>query len=62
MITRKERLIIKSIQENLLEKGFINVQLKTKIIINALMHNKEKYNLALINAARILSKLVSDQY
>lgn len=32
------------------------------MIINALMYNKEKYDLTLSNAAEILSKMVSNQY
>ena len=61
-ITRRERSTIESIQENLLGKGFTNAQLKVQIIIYALMHDKEKYDLAMSKAAKILSKIVSDQH
>lgn len=54
--------MIESIQESLFGKGFINTQLKSQIIINALMHDEEKYNLAMSKAVEILSKIVSDQH
>ena len=61
-ITGRERPTIESIRGNLLEKGFLNAQLKPQIIINALMHDEEKYDLAMSKAAGILSKIVSDQH
>lgn len=61
-ITGRERPTIESIRGNLLEKGFLNAQLKPQIIINALMHDEEKYDLAMSKASGILSKIVSDQH
>lgn len=61
-ITGRARPTIESIRENLIEKGFANAQLKPNILINAMMHDEEKYELAISKAAGILSKLVSDQH
>lgn len=61
-VTGRERPTIESIREKLIEKGFTNAQLKPQILINALMHDEEKYDLAMSKSAGILSKLVSDQH
>ena len=61
-IIGRERPTVESIRENLLEKGFTNVQLKPNILIDALIHDKDKYDLAMSKAAGILSKLFCDQY
>ena len=54
--------MIESIQGNLLEKIFLNLQLKPQIIINALMNDKKKYDLAISKAAGILLKIIFDQH
>lgn len=59
MIGRKRPKIV-LIREKLIEKGFINAQLKPQILINAPMNNEEKYNLAMNKSADILSKLASN--
>lgn len=61
-VTGRERPTIESIRGKLIEKGFTNAQLKPQILINALMHDEEKYDLAMSKSAGILSKLVSDQH
>lgn len=61
-VTGRERPTVESIREKLIEKGFTNAQLKPQILINARMHDEEKYDLAISKSAGILSKLVSDQH
>lgn len=61
-IAGRERPTIESIRESLIGKGFTNAQLKPNILINAMMHDEEKYDLAMSKAAGIISKLVSDQH
>ena len=61
-ITGRERPTIESIRQNLVREGFTNAQLKPQMIISALMHDEEKYDLAMSKAAGILSKIVSDQH
>lgn len=61
-VTGRERPTIESIRGKLIEKGFTNAQLKPNILINALVHDEEKYDLAVSKAAGILSKLVADQH
>ena len=61
-VTGRERSTIESIRENFIEKGFAKAQLKPNILINALIHDEEKYDLAMSKAAGILSKLVADQH
>lgn len=58
----REWSTIDSIRNKLIEKGFTNAQLKPNILLNALMHDEEKYDLAMSKSAGILSKLVSDQH
>lgn len=53
-------LISKSIEEILIKKRFINIQLKLYILINNLIYNPEKYNFAISKSIEILSKLVFD--
>ena len=43
------------------QKKFTNAQLKPNILINAMMHNEKKYELAIIKEAEIIFKLVADQ-
>ena len=61
-VTGRERPTIDSIHDKLIEKRFTNAQLKPNILINALMHDEEKYDLAMSKSAGILSKLISDQH
>ena len=61
-VTGRERPTTESIRENFIEKGFAKAQLKPNILINALIHDEEKYDLAMSKAAGILSKLVADQH
>ena len=61
-ITGREKPTIKSIRGNLLKKAFLNAQLKPQIIINILMYDEEKYDLAMSKAVGILSKIVSNQH
>lgn len=61
-VTGRERPTIESIPGKLIEKGFTNAQLKPNILINALMHDEEKRDLAMSKASGILSKLVADQH
>lgn len=58
----REWSTIDSIRNKLIEKGFTNAQLKPNILLNALMHDEEKYDIAMSKSAGILSKLVSDQH
>ncbi len=58
----RERPTIKAIRNNLIKKGFSNAQLNPDILINVMMHDEEKYNLAMSKAAGIISKLVADQH
>lgn len=63
MITaRMEGPTIESIRENLMEKRFISAQLISQILINSMIQDEEKYNLAMSKATDILSKLVSNQH
>lgn len=43
-------------------KGFTNAQLKLNILINAMMHDEEKYDLGMSKTAGIIFKLISDQH
>lgn len=61
-MTGRERPTIDSIRDKLIEKEFTNTQLKPNILINALMHDEEKYDLAMSKSVGILSKLISDQH
>ena len=61
-ISGRERPTIKAMRNNLIEKRFTNVQLTLNILINAMMHDEEKYDLAMSKAAGIISKLVADQH
>ena len=59
-INERERSTIKSIWESLIGKGFTNTQLKPNILINAIVHEEKKNNLAMSKAASIISELLSD--
>lgn len=59
-ITGREPPTIESIRAKLIDRGFTNNQLKPIILINSLMHEEEKYTLAMGKAGGILSKLISD--
>lgn len=61
-VTGREWSTIDSIRNKPIEKGFTDAQLKPNILLNALMHDEEKYDLAMSKSAGILSKLVSDQH
>ena len=61
-ITGRERPTIESIRESLIGKGFTYAQLKPNILINAIMHDEEKYNRAMSQSAGIISKLASNQH
>ena len=58
----RERHTIEAIRNNLIEKRFTNAQLKRNILINAIMNDEEKYDLAMSKAAGIISKHVADQH
>ncbi len=49
------------IREKFIRKEFTNKDLSQQILIQCLMHNKEKYDLAMSKSANILSKLVANQ-
>lgn len=40
----------------------MNEELRPQILIQSLMHNKKKYDLAIIKSVDILFKFVADQY
>lgn len=61
-VTGRQWPTIESIRKKLIEKEFTNAQLTAQILINTLMHDKEKYDLAMSKSAGIFSKLVSDQH
>ena len=61
-ISGRERPTIEAIRNNLIEKGFTNRQLKPNILINTMMHDEKKYDLAMNTAAGMISKLVADQH
>lgn len=60
-IIKKERTTIKTIQEDLIKKGFTAAQLTPNIFINTMLYGKEKYDKSMSKAEGIISKLVSDQ-
>lgn len=61
MTTRRERPTIGFIREKLMEKGFTNAQLLPQILINTMMRDEEKYDLAMSKSAGIVS-LIFNQH
>ncbi len=61
-ISGRERPTIETIRNNLIKKELTNAQLKPNILINAMIHDEKKYDLARSKAAGIISKLVADQH
>lgn len=62
VIAGRKKPTIKSIRWRLIEKKFTNKELRPQILFHFLMHDKEKYNLAMSKSASILSKLITDQH
>ncbi len=61
-MTKRESLMLDSIHEKLMEKEFTETQLNSQILINTMIRDKEKYDLAMSKATGILSKIVSNQH
>ena len=59
-VTGRELPTVDSIKAKLINRGFPNNQLKPNILINMLVQEEEKHNLAVAKAGGILSKLISD--
>lgn len=62
MIIGRKKPTIELIREKLIEKEFMNEELRPQILIYSLMYDEEKYDLAMSKSAGILSKLVANQY
>lgn len=59
-VTGRELPTVDSIKAKLINRNFPNNQLKPNILINMLVQEEEKHNLAVAKAGGILSKLISD--
>lgn len=60
--TGRERPRIQFIHEKLMEKRFSSAQLISQTLINSIMQDDKKYDLAISKAVGIFFKLVSDQH